>query len=261
MSSKYLTKDFVVTTASICQYAYRDNNNAFIKRMKEMGYDVLHQFNGNRDSSGAILKCEKTIVVLFKGTDSLDDWKVNFDAKLSDAHEDNKKIKVHNGFYDTLLEDKEGGVKIFNTIKSIIGDQGDDIDLVITGHSLGGAMATLFAYKVHEEFNIQGVHVYGSPRVGNKHFAYDYNNKLSNVTIRFWNGADVVPSVPFWKYKHIKNEIFLNKKAKAFKGKPLKYHIKHAIISLITGKAVTEHLMPITKKQIVRSNYSINLLK
>lgn len=51
-------------------------------------------------------------------------------------------------------------------------------ELVITGHSLGGALSTLAAF----DFNNLGIKTnlitFGSPRVGNEKFAKELNKRL-----------------------------------------------------------------------------------
>jgi len=50
----------------------------------------------------------------------------------------------------------------------------------VTGHSLGGAVATLTAAELstNTNYNVADVYTYGEPRVGNKKFADWFNKKL-----------------------------------------------------------------------------------
>jgi triacylglycerol lipase len=66
--------------------------------------------------------------------------------------------------------------------------------LWITGHSLGGAVALLTAFRLEHEttINVQGVHVFGAPSVGNGTWAGIFADKVSNV--HRWNlEQDPVP--------------------------------------------------------------------
>ena len=61
-----------------------------------------------------------------------------------------------------------------------------DLQVLITGHSLGGALATLAAYDItraaEEQCPIKVhcmVYTFGAPRVGNHAFARDYRHKVS----------------------------------------------------------------------------------
>ena len=78
--------------------------------------------------------------------------------------------------------------------------------LWITGHSLGGAMATLCASRL-EEKNPK-LYTYGSPRVGGKEFCQG----MDVPHWRFVNNNDVVTKVPFWfmGYHHHGTEWYIN---------------------------------------------------
>lgn len=59
----------------------------------------------------------------------------------------------------------------------------------LTGHSLGGALATLAADRLD---NVKGVHTFGSPQVGDAGFA----SRFAVPGWRFRNQADLVPWLP-----------------------------------------------------------------
>ena len=78
--------------------------------------------------------------------------------------------------------------------------------IIVGGHSLGGALATLCAIDLqynHPELNIQCVTL-GSPRVGNWWFYKSYNKRVPN-TVRIVHGNDIVARLPpAWLfYKHV----------------------------------------------------------
>lgn len=52
--------------------------------------------------------------------------------------------------------------------------------VVVAGHSLGGALATIASYELAlAGYNVVGVYTYGSPRVGNAHFASAFNRVVA----------------------------------------------------------------------------------
>jgi alpha-beta hydrolase superfamily lysophospholipase len=81
--------------------------------------------------------------------------------------------------------------------------QGAPATLLITGHSLGGALATLCAADVAESWARSPVqhrprivlHTFGSPRVGDAIFAARLAAHVPTA-LRFVAGLDIVPSVP-----------------------------------------------------------------
>jgi hypothetical protein len=83
--------------------------------------------------------------------------------------------------------------------------------LTVTGHSLGGALATLgaidFALTHIGKYDIE-LYTFGSPRVGNEDFKTLFDKHIPR-TFRFVNGLDIVTAVPrTWQgYHHVGNEI------------------------------------------------------
>jgi predicted lipase len=86
--------------------------------------------------------------------------------------------------------------------------------VVFTGHSLGGALATMCGAVTKNEFPELHVSVYtfGSPRVGNKAFVNVF--KAVDVSVRCVNGSDIVCSLPFWTYEHVHGEKRIGEKSR-----------------------------------------------
>ena len=77
----------------------------------------------------------------------------------------------------------------------------------VTGHSLGGALATLISYYLHEAgYELLPVMTFGSPRVGSPAFVAGYELPQWRVV----NDLDPVPHVPsLWHYAHVGEEVRL----------------------------------------------------
>jgi hypothetical protein len=78
--------------------------------------------------------------------------------------------------------------------------------LLISGHSLGGALAALagacFEATTAPVPPIAAIYTFGQPRVGLRNFCDDCDQTLSGKLVRFVNKKDIVPRVPFrtWNY-------------------------------------------------------------
>ena len=99
---------------------------------------------------------------------------------------------------------------------------------VVTGHSLGSALATLFVMENKEKnkFDISTVCTFASPRVGNAEFVNQFN-RLPLTSWRIVNTQDIVPKVPlhapFFDYQHVAMPYEFSS-AGEVKGNPLCWH-------------------------------------
>ena len=93
--------------------------------------------------------------------------------------------------------------KVWVTLVNILKKRNSKLPVFVTGHSLGGAMATICCSRLEDEFNDElclFLYTYGSPRVGDKKFV----DGLCVPHVRFQNNNDVVCKIPFWVmgYRH-----------------------------------------------------------
>lgn len=78
--------------------------------------------------------------------------------------------------------------------------------LYITGHSLGGALATLAASR----FGCRMLATFGSPRVGNREFARAFALQNAGKYFRVFNRSDIVARVPApIRFRHVGLPIFI----------------------------------------------------
>jgi predicted lipase len=158
---------------------------------------------------------DRTLYFVFRGTNDAQDALVDIDLKRVPFFEGLKQshIKVHEGFkkqFDALKE------PILKTLTKYM----KQVEIVqFVGHSLGGALATLFAGHVarfhrgfvdgfHREIKVV-CHTFGSPRVGNKHFArwFQENVKASDCA-RIMNLKDPVAQMPISAYfQHVSDAV------------------------------------------------------
>ena len=123
--------------------------------------------------------------VLFLANDVLADLRFNKTNYGESGH-----VAVHKGFLGEV--DKLWG-KIIDNIKQYA----DEIPIWVTGHSLGGAMATLAGMR----YEFESVVTFGEPRVG-IHIEKEFKAKSH---IRYINGDDPVTKIPpelFFDFDH-----------------------------------------------------------
>ncbi len=140
------------------------------------------------------------IVLAFRGTlpidttdwddfiESVDDWVHDGEAELVKVPY--ASGLVHQGFSASLESIWSSTVAAVRQLTA------SRLPVVVTGHSKGGALATMAAIRLRTEgvATPSGVYTYGSPRVGDTPFSTSYNAVISQW--RFENNNDLVPHLP-----------------------------------------------------------------
>ena len=128
----------------------------------------------------------KFLVLAFRGTEanSTKDIKADVSAKLTGAQDGGR---VHKGFKDAFEHVEQ---EIQDRLKQFAKYQ--DFPLYITGHSLGGALATIASRRLEHQGGIAAVYTFGSPRVADE----DWVSDMEVPYYRLVNAADCVTMLP-----------------------------------------------------------------
>ena len=200
-------------------------------------------------------KERRRAVVSFRGTEpkSFENWLENLDATHAGfpVADFEGKGRVHAGFLDAYVqirlnltyavarlsekyssfESDDDGVRLSVEEKGEKKDESSSknekdlppFPIEITGHSLGGALATIAAmdlesgnhdpdrkHIIQKKVDVKSVYTFGSPRVGDGVFAEIYAERLGFKTYRLTHGRDVVPSVPntLLGFRHVPTEVY-----------------------------------------------------
>lgn len=201
---------------------------------------------------GFVLSSDTANLILFRGTQRVEEWIDNLIALQQDYQVSDAKQpygKTHAGFADAYQQ-------IFDPIPPDIAKQlNPAVPCYISGHSLGAALATLaaidIALKVPEIRPKLQLYTYASPRVGDAVFAKAHSDLIPN-SYRVVNLGDVVPLVPPTKlrgtYAHIGQEwAFLSQNGDALPnhvidtyaaaiGKKLESHTANTHLNILYGR-------------------------
>lgn len=192
--------------AAVCSQTYAQFENADGSFVVPQGYRAAEafeakSFGGNWERFGFILESDDRLVLAFRGTSSTTDW-------ISDAiasQENYKCVKdagsTHRGISDIYYSARPAILPALSKL-SASGKR-----LFITGHSLGGALATLSAMDAMKNAGHAHpvVYTFGSPRVGDPEFAHAYQERVK-MSFRVYNPLDAVPLLPPQSYKPPRKE-------------------------------------------------------
>jgi Lipase (class 3) len=155
---------FYALLAELSGLAYSPQNE-IEKKLVEIGYtgtDVL--FFKTNLTAGFVISLPKVLVVVFRGSQTRREWLNNLNIYQSKT----AFGRVHAGFRKTIDEIAPTLVPL------IIETRGTEKHVVITGHSRGGALATLLMALLSANNCPAGVVTFGAPRAGDATFANNF---------------------------------------------------------------------------------------
>ena len=182
--------DFVKTCAGLIQ-VFSNNIKEKTTFIVPNGFNIIERvtYSNNKSSDFGLIMIDKNqrLWIIFRGTQTYND--ILNDIQYSQVpYKGNNN--VHKGFYKLFKSLSE---QIFKTI-----DLCNPTQIIITGHSLGAAIATLTAIEVHAQYphiQLKGVG-FASPRVGDRGFVKSFNNIDSIEWTSIINIEDIVPQLP-----------------------------------------------------------------
>ena len=166
-------------------YDHEEEQQKLERSLEQVGLELIKPLSAN--ATQAYVACNDELAVLaFRGTDANRLKDLRADAKATQATCPTGE-RVHSGFmqqYDDIS---------FQLEQALDDPQVKGKPLFITGHSLGGAVATIAARRLDAERQIAACYTFGSPRVGTEAWVAQIKTPIYRIV----NSADPVPMVPF----------------------------------------------------------------
>tara|TARA_B110000196_G_C21107252_1_gene645835 strand:- start:283 stop:1398 length:1116 start_codon:yes stop_codon:yes gene_type:complete len=200
INSNYSFDDYYYYSKSSHKKLFKNNFTAqllaFI-RGKRSVIDLQFMYLQKKDEKSG----KNLITIVFQGSQEPQDWMTNLSFKDINFL---KRGNVHSGFYQafrlffqTLRKySKDTNNNIPNLVFDNIDVFNQTSKIILTGHSLGGALATLTSCYLMElgikSENIE-VYTFGAPPVGTIDYCNYYKDKLA--IYRLVNSDDVVPNL------------------------------------------------------------------
>lgn len=186
----------IIPLSQISDSAYSDGDS-LETTLHEWGLTAVEPIEDG-SSFGYVASNDSTVVVVFRGTNELADWLTNLDVRPFEVPHGS----THHGFYTALAK------LLPKTLATARSQGASQKKLWITGHSLGGAMALLFAYEcLQQGLGPAGLVTFGQPMLCNGKLAKHMNSQLAGKYLRFVHGGDgVTRAVP--PYSHCGNLVW-----------------------------------------------------
>lgn len=149
------------------------------------------------DTQAFLFRDGKNVVLVFRGSQQLADWKTNFKIRLTQfatvatPGTDVPKGRVHRGFLEAWQSVERQVVRYLKEWCT------DETELWITGHSLGGALAAMASVSLEAQgFAVSGLYTFGQPRIAGWGMVNKVNARMGDRIVRYANNNDVVPLIP-----------------------------------------------------------------
>lgn len=216
--------------AVFCQEVYQNFDSIQFGGLSEKPF-LINQ--SDTDTQCAILSNGSGATIVFRGSESDFDWKTNFEYRQEQAEfsetviqdeivapQEQEKIYPYPGESSSGATMHRGFVRAYFSVRNQLHDYVRNhsiTSVALTGHSLGGALATLGAVDIQYNFANQvsslELYTFGAPKVGNDGFRDSFNRRVPN-SYRFVYGMDLVPELPRWwqGYRHVDQEFRIGRR-------------------------------------------------
>ena len=166
-------------------YDHQAETENLKKELALLRFELIDTFD--RKGTQAILVSNgKFIALAFRGTEatSVRDIKADAKAKFTECETGGG---IHSGFQEAFEQVSMEIQKKLNEDPVL-----RELPLFITGHSLGGALATVAAKRLSHQGGIAACYTFGSPRVGDEKWI----SEIKTPIYRLVNAADSVTMLP-----------------------------------------------------------------
>lgn len=180
-----------LTLAALSNAAYEDDPIARRLDAEDAHFDVLHfEDRPGTDAQAFVVRDNRAIVVAIRGTEMDSPLDVLLDASVVTSNGIFKG--AHAGFASAVYSLAPSVTDVIRDAKS----RDPRLQVWLTGHSLGGAMAQIYAMHLRDVgIRVDGVVTFGAPAPGKSDFSVFYGG-LAERTHRFENEEDIVPCMP-----------------------------------------------------------------
>ena len=182
MDAKRVAK--LTALVGVVGYDHEEERKSLEAELGHVRLKLTETFD-RKGTQAILVKSDKFVALAFRGTEatSLQDIKADCSATFVPCESGGR---VHVGFNDAY---EQVAADIQTKLES---EEYAGLPLFITGHSLGGALATIAAKRIQHHAGIAACYTFGSPRVGDE----DWSEGMRTIVYRIVNAADCVTMLP-----------------------------------------------------------------
>ena len=180
--------------AVMCHLAYQKRQKVLhvVRRLNGRGRFICKKKSIDVDTQCFAAEFENDVLVSFRGSWQWQDWLTNVQYHpVNGPLYNNGRGKVHKGMWDALTPALNDLFKFLDTCDLA------NKSLWLTGHSLGGGLANLFAGVLREKgIRVTGLYTFATPKVADDYHASCIDNSILGPHYRLENKFDPVPDLP-----------------------------------------------------------------
>ena len=234
-----MTKEEILYNVGLTEKVYSDQKDI---DFKSLGLKLVKWIEDKKsDTQGFVATKDKSIYIVWRGSSSKKDFQN--DASIDKVPFIGDGEKVHIGFKSSWEAVKDQTYEALDKALKTLGGEDKIDNIIVCGHSLGAAVATLCAYNLSHVFTDTTIEccTIGSPRVGNKTFKENYDSRKIK-TLRIVHNHDLVTRSPNIGYYHVNHMLRIDDE-----GNIKKYMIDwerawNYIKSVFTGNTIKDHM-------------------
>jgi hypothetical protein len=188
------------------------DEKAILADLKAQDDKFISVFGTDKNSAqAALIEHEDYICLAFRGTDEVADWLDNINAFAT------RELfgEFHRGFWKSVEDVWQPLMERLEVCQVK-----KKRPLFFTGHSLGGAMATIAAARfIHQDRPFTSVYTFGQPRALTRDTARIFNIECKDRYFRFHNNNDIVTRVParLMGYSHIGSYLYISQEQELYR--------------------------------------------
>jgi len=198
-----------------CQLGTADDASAKLQSdLAAVGFELVRELLGAGDEYAYIAHNATSVVIVFRGSCTLKNAMTDIDYRDDDGTAVRsfaassglplpEGMHLHRGFTEAYMALRQDLVHALAEIPPLP----EDRSILVTGHSMGGAMAMLAALELSQPgqgwSRVQACTI-AAPRLGDARFANLYTRTLSGDHVALQAPCDAIPHLPFaaWGFRH-----------------------------------------------------------